>query len=164
VAFVVAESGDLPEDVGLRLDAQVDLDLVPTDGLVIYRNERALPRAAATDQPAFADAASGTDLLPVASLPPFEGSALEPAPGGFHGSSPGGVALVASQFADGWRLRAGGREVRPAESFGWGTRFEAPAGTVDVTYAKQWVRDVEVAVLAVLWLAALWVTRKPARR
>jgi hypothetical protein len=164
VAFVVAEAGDLPERVQLHLDAQVDLDLVPTEGLVIYRNERALPRASVTDQEAYANAASDTGLLPVASLPVFDGTALHVAPGGFRGTAGGGALLLASQFDEAWRVRARGREVRPEESFGWGTRFEAPTGRLRVTYANQPVRDVEVAVLAVLWLAALWVTRKPARR
>ncbi|MFL5798787.1 MAG: glycosyltransferase family 2 protein [Actinomycetota bacterium] len=164
VAYVVAEPGDLPEEVGLRLDAQVDLDLIPAGGLVIYRNERALPEAAETGQPEFVDAAAGAGLLPVASLPAFDGSALRAAPGGYGGSSGGGSVLLASQFDSGWRLRAAGRTVPPTRAFGWGTAFRAPAGAVSVTYGRQWVRDLEVAVLAVLWLAALWITRKPARR
>jgi GT2 family glycosyltransferase len=163
VGFVVARTGDLPEDVARIFDAQVDLDLVPTDALVIYRNERMLPRAAATDQQEYADAAAGTDLLPVASLPPFDGTALDPAPGGWQGTSPGGQLLLATQFDPAWRLQ-GDAAARPSDSFGWGTRFDSPEGDVRVTYSKQQARDIQVAVVALLWLAALWITRKPARR
>jgi hypothetical protein len=35
---------------------------------------------------------------------------------------------------------------------------------VQITYAGQRTRDIEIAVLAALWLAALWITRKPVRR
>jgi hypothetical protein len=35
---------------------------------------------------------------------------------------------------------------------------------VQITYAGQGTRDLEVALLAALWLAALWITRKPVRR
>jgi hypothetical protein len=164
VAYLVAEPGGLPHRVVLLLDAQVDLDLVPTSGLVIYRNERALPIAGVTDQEEYATAAGGTDLLPIASLPPFDGEALDAVPGGFRGSSPGGTALLAGEFADGWRLHADGGQVRPTESFGWGTAFEAAAGDVRITYAKQSARNLMIGVLAILWLAALWITRKPVRR
>ncbi len=164
VTYLVAEPGDLPDSVVLLLDAQVDLDLVPTSGLLIYRNERALPIAAATSQEEYAAAAENSDLLPVASLPPFDGEALDPAPGGFRGTSPGGTALLAGEFADGWRLEADGNEVRPRVAFGWGTSFEAPKGDVRITYAQQGRRDLEIGLLAALWLAALWITRKPVRR
>jgi hypothetical protein len=164
VEYVVAQDGDLPQSVSLRLQAQVDMDLVPTSGLVIYRNERVYPQAGATDQADFARAAAGTDLLPVASLPEFDGSTLAPVPGGFGGTSPGGVALLARQFDGGWRLVSGNRSYRPSTSFGWATRFDAPKGDVRLTYANQRTRDIEVGVLAALWFAALWITRKPVRR
>jgi len=164
ISYVVAAPGDLPEQTMLLLDAQVDMDLVPTGGLVIYRNERALPIAAVTDQQEYASASKGADLLPVASLPEFDGTALAPAPGGFRGDSPGGTAMLSSEFAEGWRLHAGGHALRPGTSFGWGIAFEAPAGEVRIVYAEQSRRNIEVGVLAVLWLVALWITRKPVRR
>ncbi|HEY7283136.1 MAG TPA: glycosyltransferase family 2 protein [Actinomycetota bacterium] len=164
VEFLVAGDGDLPREARLRLDAQVDMDLVPTSGLVIYRNERVYPQAGATSQRDFAAASGSTDLLPVATLPKFDGSTLPPVAGGFQGDSPGGVALLARQFDGAWRLRSGGHDLLPARSFGWATRFRAPPGPVQITYAGQGTRDLEVALLAALWLAALWITRKPVRR
>jgi GT2 family glycosyltransferase len=164
VAYVVAAPNDLPEEVVLRLDAQVDLDLIPAGGLTIYRNERALPVAGVTGQREYAAAASGDGLLPIASLPSFDGSMLRHAPGGYRGTSSGGTALLASQFDSGWRLRGAGGAVAPSEAFGWGTAFRAPTGPVTIGYDRQWVRDLEVAVLAMLWIAAVWITRKPARR
>ncbi|HXJ64412.1 MAG TPA: hypothetical protein VNN79_11715, partial [Actinomycetota bacterium] len=165
VEYVVAANGDLPQQAALRLDAQVDMDLVPTSGLVIYRNERVYPQAGVTDQAGFAEAATGTSLLPVATLPKFDGSELHPVLGGFHGTSSGGVGLIARQFDSEWRMQAGGKTGRPSRSFGWATQFaDAPSGNAHVTYAGQQRHDLEIAVLAALWLAALWMTRKPVRR
>jgi GT2 family glycosyltransferase len=168
VGYVVAAADDLPDAAGARLDAQVDLDLVPAGGLVIYRNARVLPEALSTDQAALVSAADGTDLLPIASAPPFDGRRLRPMPGGYRGGAPQGSprrVLLGQQFDAGWRLSApGGTAVAPRRAFGWATGFDPPAGRLQVRYGRQWLRDVEVAVLGLLWLAALWITRKPARR
>ena len=48
VRFVVADAGGLPATAKRRLDAQVDMDRKPAGGLIIYKNERALPPAAVT--------------------------------------------------------------------------------------------------------------------
>ncbi len=168
VAYVVSRSGDLPEGAATALDAQVDLDLIPAGGLVIYRNDRTLPPAFVTSQPQYGTAADGSGLLAIASLPTFRGTHLASAPGGFRGRIPdgGARALVEEQFDQGWRLTgSGGAEIRPAPAFGWALGFTAPdGGPVRITYERQWVRDVEVGGLAALWLIALWITRKPARR
>ena len=168
VGYVIAASGDLPDAAGARLDAQVDLDLIPAGGLVIYRNARVLPEQVATDQAGVAAAADGGGLLSVASMPPFEGRRLHSVPGGFAGQAPGGSAsrvLLALQFDSGWRLTSGGGDVAgPRRAFGWATGFAAPSGHVVVRYGRQWIRDLEIGLLALAWLAALWVTRKPSRR
>ena len=53
----------------------------------------------------------------------------------------------------------------PRPAFGWAMAFPVPGGAAPVTlrYAGQWKRTAELWVLAALWLAALWLTRKPAR-
>ena len=35
------------------------------------------------------------------------------------------------------------------------------AGSVSVHFTDQWLRTVELYLLALLWIVALWVTRKP---
>jgi hypothetical protein len=127
-------------------------------------------------------AAGGSALQAVASLPELRGGALSPRPGGFEGlaAAPGegtevageagtdGAVLLADQFDGGWRLELTGdeTEVAPARSFGWAIGFRVPRdpGEVDLYYTGQARRTIELAVLAGLWAAALWITRKPARR
>ena len=46
IRFLVADTAHLSQATSERLDAQVDLNLVPAAGLVIYRNAAALPPAA----------------------------------------------------------------------------------------------------------------------
>lgn len=180
IRYVVAADGDLAAPVRGRLGEQLDLDLVPAGGLILYRNERALPRALATAEEAYVRAAGGDSLGPVGSLPSTQGRALVPSPGGFAGraiAAPGedpadGVVLLADQFDGGWRLegesRGGGGaiEATPSRSFGWAVALPYPAGAGDVraVHAGQTRRTIEVWVLAALWAAALWITRKPVRR
>ena len=108
IRFVVAGVGGLPEAAKRSLDAQVDMDLKPAGGLIIYKNERALPPAALTFQPEYVQASRGSSLLAIESLPPFEGDSLRAVPGGFGGSSAAGrgagVALIGDQFAPGWQV------------------------------------------------------------
>jgi hypothetical protein len=51
-------------------------------------------------------------------------------------------------------------------ALGWGMTFQPPdpAGPVEIRYIDQWIRTTEMIALALLWLVAVWVTRKPARR
>ena len=49
-------------------------------------------------------------------------------------------------------------------AFGWGIGFEAAPGSVRLTYADQWIRTWEMIALALLWLAVLWITRRPVVR
>jgi hypothetical protein len=173
IRYVVAALGDLPPSVLSRLDGQVDLDLIPAGGLVIYRNERALPPAWASTDPAYARAARGGSLLDVASLPAPSLDPLGRVAGGFAGKLGGGgdarEAVVAQQFASGWRLRVHGEAparaaTSPHRAFGWATGFAVPTGAngVVIEYGRQWIRTVEMSLLGLFWIVALWVTRKPA--
>jgi hypothetical protein len=166
VRFVVAQHSDLPGDVAAIFDAQVDLDREGTSGLLIYRNAAALPPAAVL--PADKEVArivGSADLAAIERSPSVRPS-LSSVPGGWAGEAPSpGLAVVSTEFDPHWLLRApNGEVVRPSEAFGWSTVFDAPAGELHVRFDAQWVRTVETIVLGLLWLAALWITRKPVAR
>jgi len=164
IRFIVAGEGDLPAAAAARLDAQVDLNLTPAGGLVIYDNARVLPPAFVASSTPFADAAAGADLEAVASLPPPDTTTLESQPGGFGGTSTGGFGFVSHQDEGGWRMQTDGRTVGTKRAFGWGIGFDAAPGPVRLTYADQWIRTSEMIALALLWLAVLWITRRPVVR
>ena len=168
VRFVVAGPGDLPEAAVARLDRQLDLDAVPSVGLTIYHNARDLPEAFATSQEEYARAASSGALADIAALPPPSGSSLHPVPGGFAGTAPSGkVSLIlGDQFSSSWQASFGAARVAGVDrAFGWGVGASGTGGgTVSLEWRNQWVRTAELTVLGLLWLVALWLTRKPARR
>ena len=167
VRFVVAQRGDLPADVADILAAQVDLDREGTSGLLIYRNAMTLPPAAVVPNDAEVAGIVGSgDLAAIEQLPSFRAPALSAAPGGWAGeASTAGSLVVSTEFDPGWRLEVpSGAVVRPGRAFGWSTAFDSPAGRLLVRYTGQWVRTAETIALGLLWLAALWVTRKPVGR
>jgi GT2 family glycosyltransferase len=158
IRFVVAEEGDLPAPVVERLDQQLDLDLVPTGGLTVYRNAAVLPVAFATT------AAVPEDGDPAAlELAPYEGSAeLRRDGAGWAGTLEGeGTAVVADQFAAGWRVVTADRRAASFEGLGWTVAGPGGPGRVSVAFDEQWLRTVQMWILAFLWAIALWVTRKP---
>ncbi|MEX0755800.1 MAG: glycosyltransferase family 2 protein [Actinomycetota bacterium] len=168
IRFVVAAEGDLPAETLVRLESQLDLDKVTEGELTVYRNARTFPEASvvpADDR--FLEAARSADPRDVAALPGPRGSEqLHAAPGGWQGPAPQqqpAYAFVGEQFATGWRLSDGPDEVEAERAFAWAFGFEVPEGAdrVSIRYTDQWVRTLQILLLAVLWLAALWVTRKP---
>jgi hypothetical protein len=172
VRFVVAGDGDLPPAVRLRLDNQLDLDRVPALGLRIYRDPRPFPEASSVGADTLAPFLSATteptsatgDLTSLSMLRTERVSPLTRAPGGWTGRGPGraGSVFVSQQLAAGWRLRVGGATREPVTAFGWGIGFGGVrGGKLRVDYSRQWIRTWEVVVLALVWMAALWITRKP---
>jgi hypothetical protein len=163
IRYVVAGEGDLPAGVRTALGSQLDLDAIPTDGLVIFRNAHALPPAAVSTDPATAQLAAGSSLDAIQRLEDPEAVAAAALPGGWDASGPDGAAvLIGSERVGGFRADGGdGSPVPVATSFGWATRTEISGGEVHVRDADQWRRTVSVWVLALLWAAALWITRKP---
>ena len=168
VRYLVAGEGDLPGVVSVRLDEQIDLDLVPAGGLVIYRNAESVPPAALVSSKSFQQAARGTDLGSISEMPSAEAQALPAIEGGWE-VPPGaaGYAYIADQYADGWAARGPDRVSGPAldgeEAFGWAMGFPGVTDTA-ITYGRQWIRTAEIWGLGLLWLAALWVTRKQVSR
>ena len=72
-----------------------------------------------------------------------------------------GTAVVAQQFDAGWRVENGGEVLAPFAGYGWAIAAPVQAGSVDVRFTDQWLRTIELYLLALLWIIALWVTRKP---
>jgi GT2 family glycosyltransferase len=164
IRYLVSAKGDLPGSVRARLDQQVDLDLVRAGGLTIYRNDAFLPEAWGSAHKDLARAAHSGSLLDVVRIAREETvPVLHPAGHGeLTGSTGSGVVVLSQQFDSGWRADVGGRRgPSPYRAFGWATGFDLPAGTVHIEYGRQWIRTVEMIVLALLWVFSLWLTRKP---
>ena len=168
IRFVVAADGQMPAALAAAFQRQVDMDLVPAGGLAIYRNESAVPPFAVSP----ADGVSGLTVAPdpgaVVGLPP-----TLPVPGGvevkggWDGRAGDGPVWVGDAYEPGWRLTAQTPvAVPPQKALAWAMTFQPPdgAGAFEIRYTDQWMRTSEMAALALLWLAAMWVTRKPARR
>ena len=166
VRYVVAGAGDLPPGVVDRLGSQLDLDRVPALGLTIYSNANALPPASvlAADQ-AFTEAEKTPNLEAAAALPKTDPVAsLDPVTGGWDGSSAGGnQVLIGDQFASAWQLDSGGSTERPQEAFGWAMSFplSSRSDAIRIRYTSQLLHTIVLILLGLLWLAALWITRKP---
>ncbi|MEO8293042.1 MAG: hypothetical protein ABI635_07855, partial [Actinomycetota bacterium] len=163
VRFVVARVGDLPAGTAAALRAQIDLDEILTGGLVIFRNTHALPLAALTADPATMALAAGTNMDAIQRLDATSAASAAVVAGGWSATATAPAdLLVASERLSGFRATdTTGAVLDIATSFGWGMRVAAPSGDVQVRYQDQWQRTATVWVLAVLWIAALWITRKP---
>ena len=53
---------------------------------------------------------------------------------------------------------------RPDVAFGWATSFQANGEPVQVRHDGGLPARIQVVLLTLLWLAALWATRKPVAR
>jgi GT2 family glycosyltransferase len=165
IRYVVAGDGDLPAGIRDRLDGQVDLDLIQSaGGLVIFRNARSFPPQAVIGEPEwFQTAVRGDEVLLHAALAPHPRAV--PLSGGgsrFEGSAePGQAAYLADQGRD-WRNRSEQGDLAvPRTAFGWAMAFPVErSGPVVLEFAGQWLRRLELVVLALLWGIALWVTRR----
>jgi GT2 family glycosyltransferase len=164
VRYVVADASLLPAAARDALNAQVDLNLVPASGLVIWRSDLALPPAAVLDtDPAEDRLVTSSNPADIQRLLPVPTKALERVPGGWSGPTGGGSRVVVSTEYDGaWQLA--GSDVAPERAFGWTTSFRTDAPSATVLYGAQLPRTIATWLLAVVWVAALWITRKPVRR
>ena len=158
VRFILADEGDLPPALTARLAMQIDVDHVAAGGLEIYRNARALPIASVVADPSFrlaaADGPSAAAALP--GLTRRELRAM--ADGGWAGPAGAeGTAYLAVQDAEDWRGPAGSGTT----AFGWAATFAAPEGAVEIAPGASILRLGAIVLLVGLWVAALWITRRP---
>jgi hypothetical protein len=163
VRFVVAEDATLSGAARAALDAQLDLDALPAVGLAIYRNAAVIPPAAVIDTTAEdLEVLAASDLSTIATWRPVKATPLEEVGDGWDGPAASGTVYVGSEFDGDWVLRGSGEE--PAVAFGWATRFTAAGAPIFVRHEGGVAARIRLAVLIVLWGAALWVTRKPVAR
>ena len=163
VRFVIAEDDDLPVEAAALLDAQVDLDLVPASGLTVYRNARALaPAVVLPDDPASAGAMRATEPAGIIGTSLRHGSPLRQVEGGWEGGQGTGPVFISTEFQGDWKLANANDE--PFTAFGWATGFGVQQAPVAVRHGSQLPATIQVWVLAALWSAALWLTRKPVAR
>jgi GT2 family glycosyltransferase len=163
IRFVVAERGALSPAAGAALDAQLDVDLLPATGFTIYRNAMAIPpEAILAAEPEDRDIMSAGDPSTIATWRSVPAVPLERVSGGWSGPALEGTVFLSTAYDAQWAFQ--GTSVRPEVAFGWATRFEATGEPVQVRHRGQLPARIQVVLLALLWLAALWATRKPVAR
>ena len=163
VRFLVAPDAQLPSGDQARLEAQLDLDRIPASELVIFRNAAGLPPAAAFASNDLADVVASGRPVDVARLGNAAVQPLQAVGGGWEGDAAGGPVVISTEFDGAWELD--GSDVPPERSFGWSTSFrEVTEGPVVVRYGAQLPRTIAIVLLAAVWAAALWITRKPVAR
>jgi hypothetical protein len=163
VRFVAAERALLPEAVAQAFQRQVDLNLVPASGFTIFRNDTAIPPAAVLEtEPADDEVIASADPATIATWRPVATVALEPASGGWDGPAAEGTVFLSTEFDPAWELE--GADVDPDVAFGWATSFPADGEPVRVRHEGSVAGWIQVALLAAVWLVALWVTRRPVAR
>jgi GT2 family glycosyltransferase len=163
IRFVVAEQGALPDAARDAFDAQVDVNLVPASGFVIFRNSVALPPAASLAiEPADIEILGAANPSTIAMWRSVPATALEQVPGGWDGAGVDGAVFLSTEYDAGWELQGSARG--PEVAFGWATSFRAEGDPVRIRHDGSVPARIQVALLAILWLAALWTTRKPVAR
>ena len=163
VRFVIVDADDVPPAAHDALQAQVDLELVPSAGLLIWRNIAALPPAGVlhADRATAAIVAS-SDPSVIQRLEPVTATPLSATEDGWSGTSDGGdLVVIATAFDGAWELAGG---AQPQQAFGWSTSFGGAPADISIRYGDQLPRTIAMWLLAVVWAAALWITRKPVRR
>jgi GT2 family glycosyltransferase len=168
VHYVVTDPRDLPAATRRRLSQQVDLDLVQrAGGMSVYRNARALPEAWSVPGTTFQIAARSDRLTAPARAYPVGARSLDRLSSASWGGEvtlpESGVVVAATSYDARWRLQTEDEtETLPFRAFGWGLGFDAPAAAtrVLVSFRGQSARSLQLTVLAALWLAGLWFTRR----
>jgi GT2 family glycosyltransferase len=170
IRYVVAEPADLPPRALRMLLRQFDLDVVPAGGLRIFQNSKAVPLAGQIEDPAWLSAAEKGGQGSVISLDAPRATPLREREDGqvYAGVGARGpaLALLSEQFGSGWSLTSndgGSSPARPA--FGWATGFDLPAGQApyELRFGGQGPRTLLMSLLVLLWVSALWLTRRPVR-
>jgi GT2 family glycosyltransferase len=164
VRFIVAPQDRVPPATEAALVAQVDLESVPSAGLLIWRNIAAIgPASVLQGDEQTATIVASSDPDAVQRLEPTVVGSLARTDAGWSGSAAGGdLVVVASAFDNAWDLA--GSDAHPQRSFGWATSFTAAPENITITFADQFARTLSMWLLAAVWAIALWVTRKPVHR
>src|SRR5207247_2332323 len=112
VRYLVASDDQLNDAARARLDAQVDLDIVPAAGLAIWVNDAALPPAAVVKATAkTAQIVAAGQPSETQRLTTVPGVPLPQVQGGWSGPTGGGnLAVGSTEFDDAWTVpgRTGG--------------------------------------------------------
>ena len=169
IRFVLAGPSDLTPSAWRRLARQLDLDPIPAGGLRIFENSKATPVAAVLRDPGWRQAAAtpttleeerllrpgARALLRLDDRDVFSGRATDAA----------SLVLLAQQFDSHWRLQGVSPSAPPTRAFGWAVGFlpHATAQPLEVRFQGQTTRTLEIGLLALLWMAGLWMTRRPSR-
>jgi GT2 family glycosyltransferase len=163
IRFVVAEQGVLADPTREALDRQVDVDLAPATGFVIYRNSATLPPAAILNtESADREILGAGDPSTIATWRSVPASLLERVPGGWDGPGLVGTVFLSTEYDAEWELQGTARD--PDVAFGWAISAPADGEPVRIRHGGPVPAKIQVALLTLLWLAALWATRKPVAR
>ncbi len=163
IRFVVAERGVLPTAAGDALDAQLDVDLQPATGFTIYRNAAAIPPAAIlTTGSADEGIMAADEPSTIEMWRPVPADPLEPVSGGWKGPAVEGTIFLSTEYDAQWARRE--HSSRPEVAFGWATMFRSTGDPVQLRHGGQLPARIQVVLLTLLWLAALWATRRPVAR
>jgi hypothetical protein len=161
IRYLVGDPNDLPRAAVRRLAAQLDLDMLPAGGLVVFRVFGTVPLPSVAVGPEWLAAARHPSFVSVAALPPATNGEKAPA----DTVSGQKLVLVSQQFDSRWKLEGQPGSDPPLRAFGWAIGFATTTGSpADVRFEGQGLRDAEVVLLALLWLGALWAIRRPASR
>jgi len=169
IRFVVAAPDDIPAPALRQLIRQLDLDIVFTQGLTVLFVATAVPRASAIEGGEWRQAARSSDPGVIVSLPVPHATLLGGGGEGYSGvlTQTPSLVLLSQQDSRGWTMtpRSGGPLLRPVRAFGWAVGFLPPPGTTvfDIQFGGQRAKTIQVFLLALLWAAALWLTRRPIR-
>jgi hypothetical protein len=163
VRFVVAASDAIPEAARDALDAQIDVNLVPASGFTIYRNSVALPPAASLETDADdREILNSGDLSAIEMWRSVPAAPLQAVRGGWDGPGAEGTVFLSTEYDAGWELE--GTTRRPEVAFGWATSFRTEGEPVRIRHAGSLPARMQVLLLTIIWLVALWATRKPVAR
>jgi hypothetical protein len=164
IRYVIAHQDDIPEIVARRLIRQVDMDVVPAGGLLVLRNAKVVPMYSVVADERWRRAAFTERLGDLAVLPATRATPLAQTAPPVPGSPP--LVFAGQQFDRRWTMTPanGGPPVPGRRAFQWAVGFEGwPAGRAAVRFDGHGERRVEMVVLSVMWLVALWLIRKPPR-
>jgi hypothetical protein len=70
--------------------------------------------------------------------------------------------FLSTEFDAAWELEGTSR--RPEGAFGWATSFRAEGEPIRVRHGGSVPARIQAVLLLMIWLGALWATRRPVAR